>query len=81
MQYGNIYVLGYWPSFLFSDLTESASMIEWGGEVVNSQSYGQYNSTQMDSGRFSKASYLKNIQVHVRSNVLLRFLLFIFYFF
>nr|CAD1827925.1 unnamed protein product [Ananas comosus var. bracteatus] len=30
MQFGNGYVLGYWPSFLFSYLAESASMIEWG---------------------------------------------------
>ncbi|GJV83489.1 putative metal tolerance protein 4-like protein [Tanacetum coccineum] len=34
MQFGNGYVLGYWPSFLFSYLADSASMIEWGGEVV-----------------------------------------------
>ncbi|KAK9941447.1 hypothetical protein M0R45_018045 [Rubus argutus] len=31
MQFGNDYVLGYWPSFLFSYLADSASMIEWGG--------------------------------------------------
>ncbi|CAE5960224.1 unnamed protein product [Arabidopsis arenosa] len=73
MQFGNGYVLGYWPSFLFSYLTESASMIEWGGEVVNSQSDGQHTSTQMGSGRFpeegfSKASYFRNIQVVDGSN-------------
>ncbi|XP_010552429.1 PREDICTED: uncharacterized protein LOC104822780 [Tarenaya hassleriana] len=38
MQFGNDYVLGYWPSFLFSYLADSASMIEWGGEVVNAES-------------------------------------------
>ncbi|KAG2534431.1 hypothetical protein PVAP13_9NG064531 [Panicum virgatum] len=32
MQFGKDYVLGYWPSFLFSYLADSASMIEWGGE-------------------------------------------------
>ncbi|KAL0425525.1 UNVERIFIED_CONTAM: hypothetical protein Sradi_1087300 [Sesamum radiatum] len=40
MQFGNDYVLGYWPAFLFSYLSDSASMIEWGGEVVNSESDG-----------------------------------------
>lgn len=73
MQFGNGYVLGYWPSFLFSYLTESASMIEWGGEVVNSQADGHHTSTQMGSGRFpeegfSKASYFRNIQVVDSSN-------------
>ncbi|KAF5952681.1 hypothetical protein HYC85_010625 [Camellia sinensis] len=28
MQFGNDYVLGYWPAFLFSYLADSASMIE-----------------------------------------------------
>ncbi|CAA2986122.1 Hypothetical predicted protein [Olea europaea subsp. europaea] len=73
MQFGNGYVLGYWPSFLFSYLTESASMIEWGGEVVNSQPDGQHTSTQMGSGRFpeegfGKSGYFKNIQVVDSSN-------------
>ncbi|OEL18886.1 hypothetical protein BAE44_0020094 [Dichanthelium oligosanthes] len=68
MQFGKDYVLGYWPSFLFSYLADSASMIEWGGEVVNSQPDGVHTSTQMGSGHFpeegfSKASYFKNIQV------------------
>ncbi|XP_061353950.1 protein neprosin-like isoform X1 [Gastrolobium bilobum] len=67
MQFGNDHVLGYWPAPLFSYLTDSASMIEWGGEVVNSQSDGQHTSTQMGSGHFpeegfGKASYFKNIQ-------------------
>ncbi|XP_006651936.2 uncharacterized protein LOC102704790 [Oryza brachyantha] len=68
MQFGKDYVLGYWPSFLFSYLGDSASMIEWGGEVVNSQLDGVHTSTQMGSGHFpeegfSKSSYFKNIQV------------------
>ncbi|KAJ9541523.1 hypothetical protein OSB04_028029 [Centaurea solstitialis] len=68
LQFGNTYVLGYWPSFLFSYLADSASMIEWGGEVVNSEPDGQHTSTEMGSGRFpeegfGKASYFRNIQV------------------
>ncbi|KAJ1408713.1 hypothetical protein SESBI_23336, partial [Sesbania bispinosa] len=68
MQFGNDHVLGYWPAPLFSYLSDSASMIEWGGEVVNSESDGQHTSTQMGSGHFpdegfGKASYFKNIQI------------------
>ncbi|KAL5708599.1 hypothetical protein ACHQM5_019377 [Ranunculus cassubicifolius] len=75
MQFGNDYVLGYWPSFLFSYLADSASMIEWGGEVVNSEPDGEHTSTQMGSGHFpgegyGKSSYFKNIQVVDGSNVL-----------
>uniref|UniRef100_A0A7N0TXN6 Neprosin PEP catalytic domain-containing protein n=1 Tax=Kalanchoe fedtschenkoi TaxID=63787 RepID=A0A7N0TXN6_KALFE len=73
MQFGADHVIGYWPSFLFSLLTDSASMIEWGGEVVNSAADGQHTTTQMGSGHFpnegfGKASYFRNIQVVDESN-------------
>ncbi|KAF5953342.1 hypothetical protein HYC85_006198 [Camellia sinensis] len=73
MQFGNEYVLGYWPAFLFSYLADSASMIEWGGEVVNSASDGQHTTTQMGSGHFpeegfGKASYFRNILIVDGSN-------------
>ncbi|XP_055817742.1 uncharacterized protein LOC129886882 [Solanum dulcamara] len=73
MQFGNDYVLGYWPGSLFSYLTDSASMIEWGGEVVNSESDGLHTTTQMGSGHFpgegfGKSSYFRNIQVVDDSN-------------
>ncbi|KAJ8640924.1 hypothetical protein MRB53_017618 [Persea americana] len=73
MQFGNGYVMGYWPSFLFSYLADSASMIEWGGEVVNSQPDGEHTSTGMGSGHFpdegfSKSSYFRNIQIVDGSN-------------
>ncbi|XP_076951615.1 protein neprosin-like [Bidens hawaiensis] len=75
MQFGNGKVLGYWPATLFSYLTESASMIQWGGEVVNTASDGQHTTTQMGSGQFpqegfGKASYFKNIQIVDESNSL-----------
>ncbi|XP_078441854.1 protein neprosin-like [Wolffia australiana] len=67
MQFGDEYVLGYWPSSLFSYLGDSATMIEWGGEVVNLGENGVHTSTQMGSGHFpeegfGKASYFRNIQ-------------------
>ncbi|CAM8961068.1 unnamed protein product [Rhodiola kirilowii] len=75
MQFGTDHVIGYWPSTLFSLLTDSASMIEWGGEVVNSAADGQHTTTQMGSGHFpkegfGKASYFRNIQVVDESNIL-----------
>lgn len=76
MQYGNEHVMGYWPASLFSYLSDSASVIEWGGEVVNSNSEGQHTTTQMGSGHFpeegfGKASYFKNLQIVDSDNVLL----------
>ncbi|RAL43050.1 hypothetical protein DM860_009832 [Cuscuta australis] len=73
MQYGNDLVLGYWPSFLFSNLADSANMVQWGGEVVNTQPNGQHTSTQMGSGQFpekgfGQAGYFRNIQVVDSSN-------------
>ncbi|KAL0903656.1 hypothetical protein M5K25_028048 [Dendrobium thyrsiflorum] len=73
MQFGEKHVLGYWPSFLFSYLADSASMIEWGGEIVNTVADGDHTSTQMGSGHFpgegfGKASYFRNIQIVDSSN-------------
>ncbi|RWR72643.1 hypothetical protein CKAN_00088000 [Cinnamomum micranthum f. kanehirae] len=73
MQFGSDYVLGYWPSFLFTNLADSASMIEWGGEVVNSEPNGEHTTTEMGSGHFPEegfgmASYFRNIQVVDESN-------------
>ncbi|KAL3507407.1 hypothetical protein ACH5RR_032789 [Cinchona calisaya] len=60
--------IGYWPSSLFTTLANNASAIEWGGLVVSSESDGQQTTTQMGSGHFpeegfSRASYMRNLQV------------------
>ncbi|GMI99355.1 hypothetical protein like AT1G55360 [Hibiscus trionum] len=73
MKFGKDKVVGYWPGLLFSHLSGPASMIEWGGEVVNSESNGQHTSTQMGSGHFPKegfgrAGYFKDIEVVDASN-------------
>ncbi|TVU26695.1 hypothetical protein EJB05_29251, partial [Eragrostis curvula] len=70
LQFGS-YLLGYWPSSLFSYLAESASSVMWGGEVFSSNT-GQ-TSTQMGSGHFpgewfGKAGYIRKIQVVDSSN-------------
>lgn len=75
LQFGNKYVLGYWPAFLFSYLADSASMIEWGGEIVNSDANGQHSTTHMGSGHFpeegfGRASYFRNIEIVDGNNIL-----------
>ncbi|EPS61122.1 hypothetical protein M569_13676, partial [Genlisea aurea] len=68
LEFGNGLLVGYWPSFLFSHLQNHASMIQFGGETVNSRSTGFHTSTQMGSGHFAgegfgRASYFRNLQV------------------
>ncbi|KAL3644502.1 hypothetical protein CASFOL_009682 [Castilleja foliolosa] len=41
--------VGYWPSFLFTHLEDHATMVEFGGEIVNKKSSGTHTSTRMGS--------------------------------
>ncbi|KAL3537239.1 hypothetical protein ACH5RR_000605 [Cinchona calisaya] len=66
-------IIGYWPTSLFQYLTDSASLIEWGGEVLNNKPNGQHTTTKMGSGHFAEegyqgASYFRNLQVVDDSN-------------
>ncbi|KAF5443111.1 hypothetical protein F2P56_035699 [Juglans regia] len=68
LEFGSGVLVGYWPSFLFTHLQDHASMVQFGGEVVNSRPSGFHTSTQMGSGHlagegFGKASYFRNLQV------------------
>ncbi|KAI7749393.1 hypothetical protein M8C21_023942 [Ambrosia artemisiifolia] len=68
-------IIGYWPASLFSYLRESASVVAWGGEVINQRSGGQHTTTQMGSGYFpqegfGKASFIRNIQTVDETNTL-----------
>ncbi|WCJ38492.1 hypothetical protein M5689_019552 [Euphorbia peplus] len=68
LEFGNGVLVGYWPSFLFTHLRDHASMVQFGGEIVNSRPSGFHTSTQMGSGHFAgegfgKASYFRNLQV------------------
>ncbi|KAI7724585.1 hypothetical protein M8C21_015446, partial [Ambrosia artemisiifolia] len=68
-------LIGYWPSSLFTYLQDSASSIQWGGEIVNKGSQGQHTTTQMGSGQFPKqwyrkASYVRKIETVDASNTL-----------
>ncbi|RZB45218.1 hypothetical protein D0Y65_054855 [Glycine soja] len=67
MSFGDNTLVGYWPAELFTHLADHATMVEWGGEVVNSRTNGQHTFTQMGSGHFAedgfgKASYFRNLQ-------------------
>ncbi|CAK9227767.1 unnamed protein product [Sphagnum troendelagicum] len=75
MQFGENTLVGYWPASLFTHLAGSATVLEWGGEVVNSEPGGQHTTTEMGSGQFAEAgfgeaSYMRNIQFVDTSNVL-----------
>ncbi|KAK9292916.1 hypothetical protein L1049_021224 [Liquidambar formosana] len=66
--FGDNTLVGYWPAALFTHLSDHATMVEWGGEVVNSRANGGHTSTQMGSGHFAedgfgKASYFRNLEI------------------
>uniref|UniRef100_A0A0D9V1V2 Neprosin PEP catalytic domain-containing protein n=1 Tax=Leersia perrieri TaxID=77586 RepID=A0A0D9V1V2_9ORYZ len=69
LEFGSGELVGYWPSFLFSHLASHASMVQFGGEVVNTRADGgTHTATQMGSGHFAgegfgKASYFRNLEV------------------
>ncbi|KAL9326534.1 hypothetical protein ACSQ67_007179 [Phaseolus vulgaris] len=68
LEFGSGLLVGYWPAFLFSHLRNHASMVQFGGEIVNSRSRGYHTGTQMGSGHFAeegfrKAAYFRNLQV------------------
>nr|POF19540.1 hypothetical protein CFP56_48314 [Quercus suber] len=59
-------VLGYWPGSIFNYLASTATRIDFGGEVYNSEPSGHHTKTQMGSGHFGnegygKASFFRNI--------------------
>ncbi|GMI84505.1 hypothetical protein like AT5G18460 [Hibiscus trionum] len=68
MGFGDDNLVGYWPAELFTHLADHATMVEWGGEVVNSRANGKHTSTEMGSGHFAedgfgKASYFRNLEI------------------
>ncbi|XP_059064595.1 protein neprosin [Cryptomeria japonica] len=70
-------IVGYWPGSLFSSLAESTTIVEYGGEVAHSDNDvgTPFSKTHMGSGHFphegfSKAAYIRDIQMHNSNNVL-----------
>ncbi|XP_054813503.1 uncharacterized protein LOC129314161 [Prosopis cineraria] len=59
---------GYWPASLVNRMSESASNVKWGGEIINLRSDGQHTTTGMGSGYFpeegyGKASFFKELSI------------------
>ncbi|KAL1340035.1 hypothetical protein AAHE18_U088500 [Arachis hypogaea] len=76
MSFGDNTLVGYWPAELFTHLADHATMVEWGGEVVNMRTNGQHTETQMGSGHFAresfgKSSYFRNLQIVDTDNSLM----------
>lgn len=74
MLLGESTIVGYWPASIFTHLAGSASLLEWGGEVVNSKPHGNHTTTVMGSGQFAEAgygeaSYMRNIEFVDSTNV------------
>eukprot|EP01018_Ginkgo_biloba_P019879 Gb_08416 [translate_table: standard] len=68
MEFAGSTLVGYWPSELFTHLADHANMVEWGGEIVNTEAGGEHTSTQMGSGHFAeegfgRASYFRNLEI------------------
>ncbi|KAL4600818.1 hypothetical protein ACB092_11G227400 [Castanea dentata] len=68
LQLADTYLVGYWPSSLFSVLSNSATRVSWGGEVINKNIGGQHTTTQMGSGHLAeegptRASHFQNLKV------------------
>lgn len=68
MSFGDNTLIGYWPAELFTHLADHATMVEWGGEIVNTSPNGEHTSTQMGSGRFAdpgfgQSSYFRNLEI------------------
>lgn len=67
LSFGDNTLIGYWPAELFTHLADHATMVEWGGEIVNTNPNGEHTSTQMGSGRFAdlgfgQSSYFRNLE-------------------
>ncbi|KAI3862098.1 hypothetical protein MKX03_007321 [Papaver bracteatum] len=67
-------LVGYYPNALFTKLSEIATDVQWGGEVINNNINGRHTSTQMGSGHFPSegglktSSYFNGVQVFDENN-------------
>ncbi|XP_027169341.1 uncharacterized protein LOC113769056 [Coffea eugenioides] len=68
LEIGPGFVVGYWPSFLFSHLHSHANMVQFGGIIVKTRSMGLNAPTQIRTGDISdggigKASNSQDLKV------------------
>ncbi|KAL0726000.1 hypothetical protein Bca4012_022093 [Brassica carinata] len=65
----NLSAIGYWPVEIFSNLTDHADDVQWGGEIVDNRALGRHTTTEMGSGYrpgSDRAAYVRDIQVAFR---------------
>ncbi|KAI3893157.1 hypothetical protein MKX03_020182, partial [Papaver bracteatum] len=61
--------MGYWPPSLFKQLSTKATIVKFGGEVLNTRNQGRHTATEMGSGHlpsegnFGVSSYFSQIKV------------------
>ncbi|KAL0745953.1 hypothetical protein Bca101_101532 [Brassica carinata] len=68
-------LVGYWPGQLFNSIGNGATILQWGGEIVNRETDGKHTATDMGSGHFAeegykKASYFRNLMTIDETNTL-----------
>ncbi|KAJ4905334.1 hypothetical protein Rs2_19285 [Raphanus sativus] len=68
-------LVGYWPGNLFNSIGSGATIVQWGGEIVNLETGGQHTTTDMGSGHFAgegykKASYFRSLMTVDGTNTL-----------
>lgn len=60
--------VGYWPSEIFTRLADYATIVQWGGEIVNKNISGLHTRTQMGTGYLpesAKAAYMRDLEIAV----------------
>ncbi|EFH60706.1 hypothetical protein ARALYDRAFT_896485 [Arabidopsis lyrata subsp. lyrata] len=58
--------VGYWPTEIFTCLSDYAERVQWGGEIVNTNFSGRHTTTQMGSGYLpssAKAAYMRDLEI------------------
>ncbi|CAN8270736.1 unnamed protein product [Cochlearia groenlandica] len=72
----NVEPVGYWPAAIFTLLSDHATMVSWGGEVMYKNSSGKNTVVQMGSGEyankgFTRAAYFCNLKIADYNDTLL----------
>ncbi|VYS67309.1 unnamed protein product [Arabidopsis thaliana] len=72
----NLVPIGYWPAVIFTTLSDYATAVEWGGEVLYRNLSSVNTVAQMGSGEYAdkgygKAAYFCNLKVAENNHTLL----------
>ncbi|TXG61947.1 hypothetical protein EZV62_013310 [Acer yangbiense] len=70
-------IIGYWPTALFDQLQQSASLVGWGGEVYSENvKSSPHTNTEMGSGsfaqtRYGSACFISNMRIQDANSMLI----------